>query len=92
MRDWVTIRVVVTADDRRIGDPLCTHEDFAIWDAAEEADWPWQKEFQGGVLIKLKLTEREDVKQERWCEITQADIEQLEKEYMEDDDEGSMDC
>lgn len=62
-------------------------EDDAIWDAAQAAGWPWRNGMRRGVLIRLKLTEREDVVQDGWCPITAEDIEQIELDILEDGDE-----
>lgn len=80
--------IAVIKADGATGVSLVHHwETPAIWDAANEADWPWINGMKNGVLIRLKLTEHEDVVLDGCCEITLDDIVEIENEMLEDSDE-----
>ena len=62
-------------------------EDDAIWDAACAAGWPWQKGMEFGILIRLTLSTYGSIVQDGTCEITPEDIDQIERDILEDSDE-----
>ena len=63
------------------------HEEEAIWNALEGTGWFDGKPFESCILIRLKLTEREDVVEDGWCKVTAEDANELWLESLEDNDE-----